>query len=173
MLLSSLDADSRLTSPDNLINRLRGISSSYSQQNKVIDVTPISSVNDEESNENELNENELAVVESVLESEGLVEHSSRKTPKLDDLVPDALDKIKINLAQATALDVIQTSLDDLRMRMGEIDKPEKLARIATDASKVINNLRPKEESGPTRGSVIIYKPIVANIADYRTVKAVE
>jgi len=164
MLLDSLDALTRVSSPDNLINRLRGL-------NNPASVIDIKSEND---SVDAISKSELAVVEEFLESEGLVEQSSqREIPKLDELVPDALDKIKVNLAQATALDVLQESLNDLRFRMSEVDKPEKLSRIASDASKIISNLKPKEESGPARGSVIIYKPVVANISEYRTVKANE
>lgn len=170
MLLKSLEVDDRLASTDNLINRLRH--SQVSSLRKVIDVTPV--VDESDLAKHKLSERELAVIERVLEEDSDSVPAQKATePNLNDLIPDAVDKIKISLAQNTAIDLVQDSLNQLRLRIEEVDKPEKLGRIAADASKVYTNLRPKEDNAPVRGSVIIYKPVVADISNYQIIKAAE
>jgi hypothetical protein len=159
-MLSS-DVDARLESPDNLLNRLRRMDSSVGSSLSVI------------STESDTDTATDIIIDSILRESNpfmsKTESESRNPPSLSDLVPDSLDQIKSNLAQNTALEVMQESLDNLRGRLCEVDTVKDLSRIAQDMSKIIGNLRPKDQDRPRQGNIIIYKPTVADVSQYKSV----
>ena len=54
---------------------------------------------------------------------------------------------------------MSSAMDELKARLPEVQKPERLAQIAAEMSKVINGSQVKNEDNSTKiGQVIIYAP---------------
>lgn len=108
MLMNKEEAESRLASPDNLMNRLR-LSTSRNHNTPfglpVIDVksTPVT-----------------------------------VPPKIEDLVDGIEDKLKFNGIKGKALDVLDRSLDELNRRVSEVENVAKLSGVIDTMNRVIN-----------------------------------
>lgn len=120
MILDNNEADNRLSSPLNLLNRLRAVSPAGLDG---------------------LERKNSAVVSLPPPVSELVEG-------LDDKLSDAKT---LNGASAILAECIGT----LRGRMGEL-KPEKVARIAGEMSKIVTSA--KENNSKGQQTVIIFKP---------------
>src|SRR5574338_75480 len=83
-------------------------------------------------------------------------------PNIENLVDDLETKLRTAKINESALDIIDMSLEQLKMRLCEVEKPENLSRIASDMSKIVSgNRKPEDESnGKTQNQVIIYRPTV-------------
>lgn len=141
MLLSEEDVELRLASPLNLINRMK--------QSAGMDVF----VGMHHRKENDSNP---AVVTAL-------------PPSIDDLVENVTSKVKLNAVQEQALDLMHDSMGRLKLRMDEIDKPEKFAAVAHQMNNILNSIdEAKHERGSAKQQVIIYKPVINNENHYET-----
>lgn len=137
MIMNTEDVDARLGSPDNLINRLRG---SVSGSRSVVSLP----------------------AESIAGSTSV----TSLPPPVDDLIDDIEDKFNNSRALSGAAKVMAESISLLRDRLPDVDRPEKLARIASDMSKIINNENDKNASQKTFNQVIVYKPILVSESSF-------
>lgn len=82
-------------------------------------------------------------------------------PKAEDLMSDIDDKIKGGAIQKKALAVLDASLSELEASVGDI-KPERLAGVASEMSKIILNVRESNRSDSgERVQVLVYAPQIA------------
>lgn len=158
MILTQAEVDNRLSSPNNLINQLRTRLNSAGRINSII--------------QNSENIRIPEIVKSSETSRNQKFTSDEFIPNLDELIPDSNDKLAIGLAKTKAVNVMNSSLDELQTRIGDVDSPKQLATIAKDMSSIINGLTP-EGDGLIKNQVIIYKPIVVNESHYETIAVLE
>lgn len=130
MVLDDIDINSRLESPDNLINRLRSLTR-LDKSNRV--QTPC------------------------------------LPPSADDVIADLDEKLKSTSIRTKATKILSEAMNQIQSRIEEIDKPEKLARIAESMNKIIESHTPKKETGPQIGQVIIYTPSLREEKEYPTI----
>ena len=84
-------------------------------------------------------------------------------PSIDKLVDNLGSKLVKSRIEAGAEEVLNTAIEQLKYRIGDVDKPEKLSRIATDMSKIISEVHEGNQSrkyGTGNQQVIVYKPMV-------------
>jgi hypothetical protein len=141
MILNDNEVNTRLESPLNLLNRLNRVTSKSTGMELFK-----SSTSDDES---------LAVFDSA----------SLTTDKIDELVEDSAKKIKLGIVKSRALNVLHDSLGEIERRIGEVEKVRDLATIAKTANDILAEDNKKQTIGQ---QVIVYKPIVNDIAKYET-----
>src|SRR5215471_9756122 len=79
-------------------------------------------------------------------------------PTADKLIGDLDDKLKFGSIKVKASAIMSEALDELRNRMPDIAKPEQLARIATEMSKVVTAQEQRPDDGVQRPQFVIYAP---------------
>lgn len=80
------------------------------------------------------------------------------TSKDLDLDKEIDTKIAVGKLRETAAGVMATALNELRVQMPNVQKPEKLAQIATEMNKILNNTSDKDK--PASSQIIVYAPQV-------------
>lgn len=90
-------------------------------------------------------------------------------PTSDQLIQDLQDKINGGTVKTKANGILAKTLDELDRRLPEIQKPEKLAQIASEMSKVVN-AQDNKNSGERsdKPQIIIYAPQTINESHYET-----
>lgn len=88
-------------------------------------------------------------------------------PKSEDIIEDLEDKISNGSIKTRALGLMTAAMDELKQRMPEVQKPEKLASIAAEMSKILSNTDQKNRDGdkPT-AQIIIYAPRIMSEDDF-------
>jgi len=66
-------------------------------------------------------------------------HIPSLPPKSSDIIEDLEDKISNTTTRSKAMGILNAAMDELRVRIPEIQKPEKLAAIAAEMSKVVSH----------------------------------
>ena len=82
-------------------------------------------------------------------------------PNSDDLGLDIDQKLAVTKLRDTAAGIMALSLNELKGRIRDIQKPEKLAQIATEMNKVLTS-RQDEQSKNNQPQIIVYAPQVVN-----------
>lgn len=100
-------------------------------------------------------------------------HSPVLPPKAEDVITDLEDKINQSSTKKTAAKIMNAAMVELEKRMPEVQKPEKLAQIAVEMSKVISNQEAKANNTPQGSQIIVYAPQVQNIDSYNIVEVAE
>lgn len=130
MLLNEEEAITRLSSPLNLINRLRAVTA------------PVA-------------------IPSL-------------PPKAEDLIPDLESKIAASRNSTKAAEILSETLDELRVRLPEVIKPEKLASIANDMNRIIHSEAERNKnSNVVQTQVIVYAPQVIQESEFETIDVLE
>lgn len=157
MILSDIDAQARLNSPINLINRLKTSSNGRSkamslfgiglrpEEVKKIDEPAKQSFNPflrETPQETISNEKE-----SPLAATALAIQSDVKT---DDIIKDSDRQIKLTIAHDKALDTLTAAVDRMNNTLHEV-RPDKLPAIVAATSKVVESIR-RERNEAAKGS---------------------
>lgn len=179
MLLEDHEVDSRLNSNENLISLLevrKGVTilPTNPPLKKEGDTTVppkvreligrLGNMGDSSSNISELFGVSSKTVESA--SKGLI--GNRFDADLAIKVK-ARDE-KIESAHEEALDLMVSCITNLKGKLNEVGKPEKLSRIASDMSKIISNLKDNGGDNSVRNTqVIVYAPQVSKESDYETI----
>lgn len=158
MILDDNEVITRLGSPLNLINRLRGNSSSKNAMDLFI---PNESHRYDESSAAISDESIKSILESIKE----VEDSN------PELIPDEAAKIKLGIVKAQAIDVLHDSILELGRRLPEVQKVRDLASIARDMKSIASDETENSKRGNT--NVVVYKPITNDISKYDTLVVVE
>jgi hypothetical protein len=160
MILDSEDVDKRLSSSNNLLNRLRNLT------NNGLGVKDFHKIPESDSDKI-LNIPSLPAVPVELDVTNLPESESEsedEVPSVEALVNRASTKIKLGLAHETALDVLISSAQQLKERIDcyDVDDAKTLSKIAGDMSKVVVGIRNSENKKNEMNigqQVIIWKPI--------------
>jgi hypothetical protein len=94
-------------------------------------------------------------------------------PKSSDIIDDLEDKISNSSVRSKAVGILNAAMDELKVRIPEVQKAEKLAAIATEMSKVISNQDNRNQGDKTLAQIIVYAPQVQNIENYEIVDIAE
>jgi hypothetical protein len=92
------------------------------------------------------------------------QHSHRNTPipsippTADKLIDGLDDKLKLGSIKVKASVILSEVLDELKGRIPDIDKPERLARIATEMSKVVTAQEQRPDDNVQKPQFVIYAP---------------
>lgn len=91
-------------------------------------------------------------------------------PSSDQIIEDLEDKLKHGGLKSKAAAIMDTCLDELKGRIPDIQKPEKLAAIAAEMNKVIiaedKNRNSDRSDAP---QIIIYSPEFINEEHFETI----
>ncbi len=151
MILNTEESNDRLSSPNNLINKLRELSKPREKSQSVELFTGKLS---------DLNPSRIP---------GLPNEQAVKST-LDEIE----EEFKDGLIKNTAKQVLESSLVHLSNNLRNVDKTTDYARIATDMSKIVSNLEAAKREAPTiNNQTIIYRPIVNNESFYQSVHVSE
>ena len=137
MLLTESEVDDRLSSPLNLINRMRQATDSRNP------TSPTKAL-------------ELFM-----------------PPKVEDIIVDAEDKIKLGLAHKGSIDVMGKSIEMIRERLHEVEKVKDLSRIAVEMSRVNAEISEIRGGGKGLNQLVIYQPMIVQENYYETVRVNE
>lgn len=88
-------------------------------------------------------------------------------PKSSDIIDDLEDKISNSSVRSKAVGILTAAMDELKIRIPDVQKPEKLASIAAEMSKVISNQDSRNQGDKSLAQIIVYAPQVQNIENYQ------
>lgn len=149
MILSDTEITTRLESPLNLLNRLRAITNSNSGKHNLPFCPPA---------------------------------ANHKTniigfpPTVDEIVEDSQGKIKLSLAHNQALEILSQSMTQLQERLPEVEKAEKLAAIANDMNRIVNNIndaRRARAGDDRRVQIVVYAPQIVAEHEFEVIEVRE
>ena len=143
MILNDDDVLARLDSPLNLMNRLKRIQGGDSP------CLPVPTT--------------AEVVEDYTEAV--------QPPSVDELIDNFENRITQGRIVETSLAVLDETITQLRFRLPEVEKPERLSRIATDVSKVIDSFRTTKKESHGNAPILVWKPVMVNENYYESVVA--
>jgi len=83
-------------------------------------------------------------------------------PSSDQIIEDLQEKINYGSIKSKAMGIMTSAMDELKARIPEVHKPEKLAQIAAEMAKVVNNTQIKFEDRSKSAQIIIYAPQIVN-----------
>lgn len=90
-------------------------------------------------------------------------------PSSEQIIEDLKDKINSGSARSKATNIMISAMDELKTRLPEVRKPEDLARIASEMSKVVSNQsNAKKEDTSNKPQIIIYAPVQVNESHFET-----
>jgi len=96
-------------------------------------------------------------------------HIPTLPPKAEDLVNDLEDKIANATARTKANSILVKAMVELEHRLPEVQKPETLARIANEMSKVISNQDANKGQANNTSQIIIYSPQIQPMENYEVI----
>lgn len=91
-------------------------------------------------------------------------------PKSDDLIENLEDKLAGSSAKSKALGIMNAAMDELKIRIPDVQKPEKLAAIAAEMAKVVNQQENKGAGDVRMAQVIVYAPQMRQLDSYDIVE---
>jgi len=92
-------------------------------------------------------------------------------PKSSDIIEDLENKI--SNTRTKAVGILNAAMDELRVRLPEVQKPEKLAAIAAEMAKVVSHQESKNTGDKSLSQIIVYAPQVQNIENYEVIEVAE
>lgn len=94
-------------------------------------------------------------------------------PRASDIIDDLDDRLKNNSTRSKAVGILNAAMDELSRRLPEIERPESLARVAENMSKVISQQDTRNAGDKLLSQIIVYAPQVQKIEDYEVIEVVE
>jgi hypothetical protein len=182
MILSTEDTDHRLNHPDNLVNKLSiedEANPSVNKSNVTVlpTYTPAGRPKGSEQVPDKMREliGSLANKASLIDvsesfdismstasnySRGLVQNSVDPELKARVSANSSNSKIKSTseAAHESALDMLVDTLSALKPKLSSVMKAKDLSKIATDMSRIVSNLTPKEITNQNNTQVILFAP---------------
>lgn len=92
-------------------------------------------------------------------------------PTAADIIPN-LDE-KLNDTRAKAVGILNATMDELRKRLPEVQRPEKLAAIAKEMSQVVAHQDSKNQGSVQAGQIIVYAPQIVPIEQFEIIDVQE
>jgi hypothetical protein len=185
MIINSKDADSRLNSPMNLINKLRastgsrnsamslfGVGRSVDKQIKQVEFKPQSIFNPFTKTETVTDTQTQAKTDTVIDRHSDSQSLSPK-PILDNILENHESQIKLGLAHDQALDLLNRSVSLLSTKLDDV-RADKLSSVISAASKTVESIR-KERNEASKNSkdrevhYHFYTPTQKVISDYEVI----
>lgn len=155
MLMNKDEMDKRLSSPDNLLNRLRSVGVKDVVVNKVVDI-----------------HNSKGTIDIFTgpspSSEG--DDNIFTPPSIDDLIEDADNKIEVGEAHNGALRVRNKAIRMLEDLLPLEQSSTKVSRIASEMSRIASEIRGEVLEAKTANVVpIIFKPMFIEEASFNVI----
>lgn len=94
-------------------------------------------------------------------------------PSSEEIIEDLEDKITTGSIKSKALGIMSSAMDELKNKLPEVQKPEKLAAIAAEMNKVLNSTDSKRDDTKPQAQIIIYAPQVVLEETFNMVELVE
>lgn len=88
-------------------------------------------------------------------------------PSASDLVNNLDEKIENGTIKQQAFGIMNDAMKELKLRIPEISKPEKLAQIARDMNQIVTARQDTDRDKPAQ--IVIYAPQVINENTFETV----
>lgn len=90
-------------------------------------------------------------------------------PKSTDIIPNIDEKLNSSVANVRqkAAAILSSTLDELRQRIPDVQKPEKLAQIAAEMNKVLITRDEKSENKTSQ--IIVYAPQIREENNFETI----
>lgn len=89
-------------------------------------------------------------------------------PNSDDLNLDIDEKVAVTKLRGTAASIMALSLHELKQRIPEIQKPEKLAQIAAEMNKVLIS-RQDDKDKSNQPQIIVYAPQIIQESHFQQI----
>src|SRR5215510_8223239 len=90
-------------------------------------------------------------------------HIPSLPPTADEVISNLEEKITTGGLKSKAAAIMSSAMDELKVRMPEIHKPERLATIAASMGKVISEIESKQSPvDDNHAKIIIYAPQIVN-----------
>lgn len=91
-------------------------------------------------------------------------------PTADKIVDNLEDKLKSGGLKTKAAAIMDTCLEELKSRIQDIEKPEKLAAIAAEMNKVITAENKNKDNDKTdMPQFVIYSPQIISEENFQTI----
>lgn len=105
---------------------------------------------------------------------GSIQHPSLP-PKAEDIVADLEDKLKHSSTRTKATSILMAAMTELERRLPEVQKPEKLAQIATEMGRVISATDDarRNNGGNINSQIIVYAPQVQKLENFDIIDVAE
>lgn len=189
MILTDEQVEERLTSPDNLMNKVSEMKESHlivlpkkdGSRGEVIPsrVRQLLGVIANKSTETQT---EVADAFDVTQASVSMFSRGISDQRVDHEIKEVVDKARESKAKESqdkeseahelALDLMVDCIKGVSGRLHEVDKPKELAKMAVDMSKIVGNLKDKDKAGDTNNTqVIIYAPNQRSESAYETLSA--
>ncbi len=142
MIINDKEAAKRLSSPMNLINKLR-CSSNGSKKNNAMSLFGIGKQTEEvklEISFNPFESNKNKKLESSPARNTTSSESSKPSESLDTILKNSESQIKLGLAHDKALDLLHRSVEILSSKLDDV-KADKLPSVISAASKTVESIR--------------------------------
>lgn len=94
-------------------------------------------------------------------------------PSSSDIIEDLEEKISKSTVRSKAVGILTAAMDELKIRIPDVQKPEKLAQIAAEMAKVVSHQDNRNQGDKALSQIIVYAPQVQNIDNYEIIDAVE
>ena len=94
-------------------------------------------------------------------------------PTSSDIIEDLEDKIANTTTRSKAVGILNSAMDELSKRIPEVQKPEKLAQIAAEMSKVVSQQDNRNQGNKPLSQIIVYAPQMQQISNYDIVDVAE
>jgi hypothetical protein len=83
-------------------------------------------------------------------------------PSADEVIDDIEKKITIGSIKGKAMGIMSLALDELQAKLPEVGKPDKLAKIASDMSKIYDSVENRNAPQVQAAQIIIYAPQIVS-----------
>jgi hypothetical protein len=91
-------------------------------------------------------------------------------PTSDELIENLDDKIANTSTRSKATSLLNSAMTELEKRLPEVTKPEKLAAIAADMSKIVDRTTPVHNHDEVRApQIIIYAPQIVSEDNFNVI----
>lgn len=87
-------------------------------------------------------------------------------PKSSDIIEDLEEKIQSSSVRSKAVGIMTAAMDELKIRIPDVQKPEKLAAIAAEMAKVVSHQDNRNQGKEELARIVVYAPQVQNIQNY-------
>lgn len=91
------------------------------------------------------------------------------SPTAKDIIPDLDEKISIGTTKFKAMSIMNSAMDELKNRLPEIQKPEKLAAIAYEMGKIVVSQNQQAINDNRIGQIIVYSPRIVSEENFEVV----
>ncbi len=94
-------------------------------------------------------------------------------PSADEIIEDLEDKLNYGSIKSKAAKIMTAAMTELERRMPEVAKPERLASIAAEMSKVVNASSENKSNDFKGAQIIIYSPTFRSEDAYDVIRVSE